>query len=183
RLRDAIAQWQATSVRPVLAALRAGGATRLRPGADAYDRFMRGGAAVDVAREILASMRADARARVLVIQSSVEEASAMDDLEQLAIIGGAVLIFLLVGMLLLRVVKRALGQVITSAEALEAGRYEEARAPARLPAPNRDLARLSLTFAHVADSLETRERQLQEDIEKLKELERLKTDFVSTVSH
>jgi nitrogen-specific signal transduction histidine kinase/CheY-like chemotaxis protein len=45
------------------------------------------------------------------------------------------------------------------------------------------MARLGQTFDRLAQSIATRERQLQDDIEKLKELERLKADFVSTVSH
>jgi signal transduction histidine kinase len=80
-------------------------------------------------------------------------------------------------------VARALGQVVVAAEALDAGRYDDARLPDVRTAPNRETARLAHTFDRLAHSIATRERQLQEDIEKLKELERLKTDFVSTVSH
>lgn len=113
----------------------------------------------------------------------VDEAATRDDLSTFLTSTGGLAVLLLLLMLLLRLVARTLNQVVAGAHAIDEGRYDEARLPDPDAAPNREMARLAHTFEQLAASTEQRERQLQDDVERLKELERLKRDFVSTVSH
>ena len=179
-LRRLVEDWQSTVVGPNIESRRARGGA---PAADAVQRMVNGMAMLDTARAAHILVRRDLRDQVVTLEAEMERASAYDDLELFVIFIGAVLIFLLLGTLMLRVVNRALQQGIRSAAALEAGRYAEARLPAAHASPNREMALLARSFEQLADGIEARERQLQRDIVKLTELERLKTDFVSTVSH
>ncbi|MDH5233646.1 MAG: ATP-binding protein [Gemmatimonadota bacterium] len=112
-----------------------------------------------------------------------EQAEAREAWDSLVIRIAALAVFVLLLTLIMRLVGRAMGQVVDAARALEAGHYREAHFPSASQAPNLETAQLAATFEQLASSIEQRERQLQDDIEKLTELERLKRDFVSTVSH
>lgn len=140
-------------------------------------------AAIDAIRYAHAQLMREVRDEVIQTEFEEETAAAGAEWETFLIRTAAVATFILLLSLLMRVVARALRQVIVAAQALDAGHYADARLPAAHRAPNREMATLTATFEHLAHSIETRERQLQEDIIKLKELEALKTDFVSTVSH
>ena len=138
---------------------------------------------LDTARALHADILREIRGRALELEQQRETAQAEDELQSFLILAAAVLAFLFIGTLLLRFVARELARVISAAEALDAGEYERARLPEAHLASNREMVQLSTAFRRVAASIATREQQLQEDIERLQELERLKTDFVSTVSH
>ncbi len=143
----------------------------------------RGADLIDSATRVQERAVRDLSEDVASIALMEEEASANEEWVSFLIWAAALAVFMLVLMLLMRLVSRALGQVVTASSALEKGRYDEARLPSSHLAPNREMAQLAQTFEQVALSIAQRERQLQDDIEKLKELERLKRDFVSTVSH
>lgn len=113
----------------------------------------------------------------------VDEASTRDDLSTFLTSTGGLAVVILLLYLLMRLVARALDQVIAAANALGAGRYAEASLPESGTAPNLEMAALALTFGRLAETTAVRERQLHDDIVKLRDLEQLKRDFVSTVSH
>jgi signal transduction histidine kinase/CheY-like chemotaxis protein len=183
RMTARMAQWDRNLVMPSFTLRRARGSAAFADGA-AGSRLMRSGLPlVDSVRAAHTELMRVVRERQIGLQAAAETAAAEGELETFVIRAAALAIFLLLLILLMRVVSRALRQVIEGAEALDAGNYDRARLPAVLSAPNAEMARLAFTFERLAHSIETRERQLQEDIEKLKELERLKADFVSTVSH
>lgn len=169
---------------------RANFATRRRMGYSAFAPGSAGARRVERGVELMNNMRADharvlreVRERLTQLKAEIETEAARAEWESFLIRAAAVAIFLLALTLLMRLLSRALTQVVTAAEALDAGRYDLARLPNYHKAPNLEMARLGLTFDRLAQSIATRERQLQDDIEQLKELERLKADFVSTVSH
>jgi signal transduction histidine kinase/CheY-like chemotaxis protein len=183
RITTHMAHWDRNIVMPSFTMRRARGSAAFVDGASG-SRLMRTGLdLVDSMRITHTEMMRVVRERQIGLQAQAETSAAEGELETFIIRAAALAIFLLLLILLMRVVSRALRQVIEGAEALDAGNYDRARLPAVSSAPNAEMARLAFTFERLAHSIETRERQLQEDIEKLKELERLKADFVSTVSH
>lgn len=183
RLRDRLRFWYDSIAGPNVALMREAGATAFAPGTPGAARVLRGAAIMTAAQDLQAIVLRDLREQVRATELESEQAAVLDELESFLIRALAVLVFLLLGTLLLRVVQRSLSQVVAAAGALEAGRYAQARLPDSHRAPNRELAALAWTFDRVAESIATRERQLQDDIVKLRELDRLKADFVSTVSH
>jgi signal transduction histidine kinase/CheY-like chemotaxis protein len=81
----------------------------------------------------------------------------------------------------LRRVTGTLDAIVFDARALAAGDH---RAAVRSVAGgSRELAQLGEAFGTLAAAVAEREHGLRDDIRQLKEVERLKTDFVSTVSH
>jgi signal transduction histidine kinase len=161
----------AGSARAALAALRDGVAadsTYLTPGGirERHDR--------------LASAVATA---VATAEAEATQADAEEELLGFATWTGGLAVFLLVLVLLMRLVSRALDRVIAAAAALDAGRYGDAALLAPERAPNHEMEQLARSFGRLAESIADRERRLQEDLDRLRELERLKRDFVSTVSH
>ncbi len=84
----------------------------------------------------------------------------------------------------LRMVTKTLSHVVDRATELAEGRYSGA-VDVRLAGSggSAELIELQLVFDRLAIAIESREQILQSDIEQLREVERLKTDFVSTVSH
>jgi signal transduction histidine kinase/CheY-like chemotaxis protein len=178
-----VAEWDRTVVAPNITARRRAGYAAFSPGTAGGARVREGTEFFDEMRaqhaNILRSIRRDA----IELQAEAERAAAVDEWDAFLLRAAAVAIFLLLLSLIMRVVARALNQVVGAAEALDAGRYEAARLPYAHRAPNAEIGRLAHTFDRLAQSIATRERQLQDDIEKLKELEALKADFVSTVSH
>ena len=183
RLRTQVAVYDADVVLPNFALRRAGSVTDFAPGTLGFGRTQRGLVAIDAMRAEHARVLREVRERVTALEAANDLEQAQDEWDSFLIRAGAVAIFLLSLTLIMRLLTRSLSQVVRAAESLDAGRYDEARLPYSHRAPNREMARLGLTFDRLALSIATRERQLQEDIEKLKELERLKADFVSTVSH
>ena len=183
RIEALVAQLDRDVVAPNFALRRFGGFTAFRPGSVGARNLARGAVLVDSLRLHHGVVERRLREQVIQLQLDAETTAAFGEWETFVIRAAAVAIFLLLLTLLMRVVARSLGQVVVAAEALDAGRYEDARLPNVRTAPNRETARLAHTFDRLALSIATRERQLQDDIEKLKELERLKADFVSTVSH
>jgi signal transduction histidine kinase len=142
-----------------------------------------GVAMTDEFRGVHTRMMRSLREDVIRLQAESETEAALDEWESFLLRAAAVAIFALLLTMLLRLVSRSLQQVVRAAQALDAGRYEDARLPNAHRAPNEEMASLARTFDRLAQSIEFREGQLQDDIEQLKELERLKADFVSTVSH
>jgi len=183
RMSSQMAEWDRSIVGPSFTLRRARGSAAFADGAAGTLLMRRGLPLIDSVRVTHSELMRVVRERQIGLRAAVETAAAEGELETFIIRAAALAIFLLLLILLMRVVSRALRQVIEGAEALDAGNYSRARLPAVTAAPNAEMARLAFTFERLAHSIETRERQLQEDIEKLKELERLKTDFVSTVSH
>ena len=81
----------------------------------------------------------------------------------------------------LRRVTRTLDAIVFDARALAAGDH---RAAVRSVAGgSRELGQLGAAFGTLAAAVAEREHGLRDDIRQLKEVERLKTEFVSTVSH
>lgn len=168
---------------PNFALAAAQGVRAFAPGTPGAARVKLGFTLMEEVRFEHALMLRDVRESSTQLEAEIELQAASDEWESFLIRAAAVAIFLLALTLIMRLLSRSLSQVVRAAEALDAGRYDEARLPNYLRAPNAEMSRLGLTFDRLAISIATRERQLQDDIEKLKELERLKADFVSTVSH
>jgi signal transduction histidine kinase len=147
------------------------------------DSLVLGAAVMDEFRAVHTRLMRSLREDVIRLEAESETEAALDEWEVFLLRAAAVAIFALLLTMLLRLVSRSLQQVVLAAEALDAGRYEDARLPNAHRAPNKEMASLGRTFDRLAHSIEQREGQLQDDIIQLKELERLKADFVSTVSH
>ena len=165
-------------------------ARRRRDGLDAFGRGAAGIAGLQRATRLMdrtlaiqARLVDEVHEDVVGMEIMVDEAATRDDLSTFLTSTGGLAVVILLLWLLMRLVRRALDQVIAAALALDAGRYAEARLPEAGTAPNREMAALARTFGQLAETTAQRERQLQDDIVKLRELERLKRDFVSTVSH
>lgn len=182
-LSDVVDDWDRRIVAPNISARRQFGYSAFTPGAAGARRVVEGTERYDVLREQHAAILRSIRRDVIELEADAERAAAMDEWESFLLRAAAVGVFLLLLSLMMRVVARSLNQVVGAAEALDAGRYEAARLPYAHRAPNAEMGRLAHTFDRLAQSIATRERQLQDDIVKLKELESLKADFVSTVSH
>ena len=165
-------------------------ARRRRDGLDAFEReavgiagLQRATLQMDRALALQARLVDQVHEDVVGMEIMVDEAATRDDLSTFLTSTGGLAVLILLLWLLMRLVRRALDQVIAAALALDAGRYAEARLPEAGTAPNREMAALARTFGQLAETTAQRERQLQDDIVQLRELERLKRDFVSTVSH
>ena len=182
-LRDALHLWLDSAYAPNVRLRQARGLHAFEDGAPGAASILRATALMARAMAIQTGLWRALRADVQAIEGEVEAAQSRDAWESLVIRMAALAIFLLLLTLILRMVGRALSDVVRAAEALELGRYREARLPEVHRAPNRETAQLARTFEQLAASIEERERQLQDDIVQLPELERLKADFVSTVSH
>lgn len=183
RIRVRAALYDAEVARPNVEAARRRGLAAFAPGSPGAARIARGVALMDGMRVEHALMLRELRENLTQVQADIDLRAAADEWESFLIRAAAVAIFLLALTLVMRLLSRWLSKVVKAAEALEAGRYDDARLPYHQRAPNAEMARLGRTFDRLAISIATREGQLQDDIEKLKELERLKADFVSTVSH
>ncbi len=182
RLIALVAAWDQSVVR----ALAEGEQDRWRDrrsSARAIDSLILGVAMTDEFRAVHTEMMRSLREDVISLEAESETDAALDEWESFLLRAAAVGMFALLLTMLLRLVSRSLNQVVLAAEALDAGRYADARLPNAHRAPNEEMASLARTFDRLAQSIEQREGQLQDDIEQLKELERLKADFVSTVSH
>jgi signal transduction histidine kinase len=183
RLRAALDEYDRRVAGPNFTSRRRLPFTAFGPGSEGNDRVKLGIVLIDGIRADHARVLREVRERLTELEAEIETTAARNEWESFLIRAAAVAIFILALTLLMRLLSRSLGQVVRAAEALDAGRYDDARLPHAHRAPNLEMARLGLTFDRLALSIATRERQLQDDIEKLKELERLKADFVSTVSH
>lgn len=183
RVHATARRWHDSIVAPNIALGRAQGIAAFAPGTLGADRTVLGLGLINRAAAQQAKLLRDIRNEVADAESDLERQTAFDELESILILVTAVVIFLLLGTLLLRVVARALEQVVVAADALAVGHYANARLPAVQSAPSQELGQLAQTFERLAANLEQRERLLHDDIDKLRELERMKAEFVSTVSH
>jgi len=182
-MRERLAAWRDSAVAPNLAMRRERGLAAFDGRGPGALRFLRSAVFMDSAlaahTRMMRDLQDDAQATTIL----VDEAATRDDLTTFLTSTGGLVVLLLLLNLLMRLVALAFGQVTTAARAIEAGAYGNARLPDHATAPNREMALLARTFEQLAASTERRELQLQDDVERLKELERLKGDFVSTVSH
>ncbi len=183
RVQEQAVRYDTEIARPNFVEVRSSGLLGFSPGSPGAARVRRGIALMESVRVEHALMLREVRENRTQLEAEIELGEAADEWESFLIRAAAVAIFFLALILVMRLLSRSLSKVVGAAEALEAGRYDEARLPYHQRAPNAEMARLGLTFDRLAISIATRERQLQDDIEQLKDLERLKTDFVSTVSH
>jgi signal transduction histidine kinase len=94
-------------------------------------------------------------------------------------LAGAVLLVLVVWM---RIVTRTLRRIVRSADAVAEGDYARVDLDAD-EGGSGELARLAAVFDRLALAVAEREQILRSDILQLRELEQLKSAFVSTVSH
>ncbi len=176
-------RWEREAFAPNVAARRSLGMRGFDAGTPGAARLQRGTDLTNAAVRAQEAAVRDLREDIAAIELLEEEGVAREELISFLIWTAALLIFILLLTLLMRLVAHALNQVVTAAQALDEGRYAAARLPEGHRAPNAEMARLATTFDKLARSIASRERQLHEDIDKLKELERMKRDFVSTVSH
>jgi len=182
-LRRALARWRREALAPNVALREARGLAVFGEGGPGAAGVRLGAVLVDSALAAQERLERALNGEVQVTAILADEAATRDDLTTFLASTGGLAVLLLLLTLLMRLVARALEQVMAAARAIDAGRYREVHFPDARVAPNREMAELSRSFAQLAASTEQRERQLQEDVERLKELERLKRDFVSTVSH
>ncbi|MEY4007472.1 MAG: hypothetical protein RLZZ467_499, partial [Gemmatimonadota bacterium] len=153
--------------------------TALRDGVAADSAYLTPGGI----RERHDRLAATVAAAVATAEAEAARADAEEELLGFVTWTGGLAVFLLVLVLLMRLVSRALDRVIAAAAALDGGRYADAALLAPERAPNHEMELLARSFGQLADSIAERERRLREDVDRLRELERLKRDFVSTVSH
>ena len=182
-MRARLAVWRDSAAVPNIAMRRASGLHAFEEAGPGLAGVRRSARLMDDAFRAQEALEDALHADVAATGLLVDEAATRDDLSTFLTSTGGLAVLLLLLMLLLRLVARTLNQVVEGAHAIDLGRYQEARLPDPDAAPNREMARLALTFEQLAASTEQRERQLQDDVVRLKELERLKRDFVSTVSH
>jgi signal transduction histidine kinase len=182
-LRRAIDRWRREALAPNIALREASGLAAFGEGGPGAGGVRLSAVLVDSALAAQARLERRLNAEVQVTAILADEAATRDDLSTLLTSTGGLAVLLLLLTLLMRIVARALEQVMAAARAIDAGRYREVHFPDSRVAPNREMAELSRSFEQLAASTEQRERQLQDDVERLTELERLKRDFVSTVSH
>jgi signal transduction histidine kinase len=79
-------------------------------------------------------------------------------------------------------VKRAIDSIVAGAEALVAGEYDKAKLP-DIANESREGSELAAAFDRLALAIAEREQIARSEILQLREVEQMKTDFVSTVSH
>lgn len=178
-----VATWFDSAFTPTIRLRQARGLAGFDRGSEGADLVVRGSDRMRRALLLQEQLQAELRRDLGTAALEAERFESTASWEELLILMAALAVFLLLLTLIVRLFGRALAQVIAAARALEAGRYREARFPSGERAPNRETAELAATFEQLATSIEQRERQLQDDIVKLKELDQLKRDFVSTVSH
>jgi signal transduction histidine kinase/CheY-like chemotaxis protein len=146
----------------------------------------RSGALVDDARrshQALLAALAAASDRASEASARRGEAERTDNWRLRLAVLGAMLTLILVN---LRVVTEALRRVIDGANALAEGRYHDVRGDDglhRAIGGSAELAELSVVFDRLALAIEEREQVMKSDLAQLREVEQMKTDFVSTVSH
>ncbi len=182
-IRAGLARWRAGAVDSNIALRRRAGLRAFDTGTPGAARVARSAQMMDGVLAVHERMMRDIHEDVVAVTILVDEAATRDDLTTFLTSTGGLAVLLLLLTLLMRLVARTLERVEVAAAAIDAGRYREVRLPDASEAPNREMSRLSRAFEQLAVATERRERQLQEDVERLKELERLKSDFVSTVSH
>jgi signal transduction histidine kinase len=124
---------------------------------------------VDAERGQLAELAADAD----------RLASRERFLLRIAAIGVGLLLIILVS----RRVATTLDTVVTAAEALAQGRYAAVRLPSGTSASSSELQRLAVAYEELARAVASREEALQNELQALKQVEEMKTEFVSMVSH
>ena len=124
--------------------------------------------------------------RVTRVQSELRAAEAtvqigLDSREALLVRLLLLAMIVLATVVSLRRVTGTLDAIVFDARALAAGDH---RAATRSnPGGSRELRQLGAAFGTLASAVAEREHGLRDDIRQLKEVERMKTDFVSTVSH
>jgi signal transduction histidine kinase/CheY-like chemotaxis protein len=182
-LRDALRLWHDTAMLPNVERRRTSGLSAFEPGTPGAEGIARSTALMDAALELQERLLDGLRGDVQLVELLVDEAATRDDLSTFLTSTGGLAVLILLLFLLMRLVRRALDQVVQAALALDAGHYADARLPESGTAPNREMALLASTFEQLAATTAKREQQLQDDIVELRDLERLKRDFVSTVSH
>lgn len=182
-LREALRLWHDRALLPNVELRRTAGLPAFAPGTPGADGIARSAALMDAALGLHGRLMDDLRGEVQLVELLVDEAATRDDLSTFLTSTGGLAVLILLLFLLMRLVRRALDQVVQAALALDAGRYADARLPESGTAPNHEMAQLASTFEQLAATTAKREQQLQDDIVKLRDLERLKRDFVSTVSH
>jgi signal transduction histidine kinase/CheY-like chemotaxis protein len=139
-------------------------------------QFDAGAAALDRLRSTVATQREIAR-ELTIDQTTLD--TREQSLLRLAVL--AIVIFLLV--LVTRTVRSTLATVVTGAEALAEGAYDQARLPPASDAPSIELQRLAVAFERLSVAVVQREASLHGEVRTLRELEQMKTEFVATVSH
>lgn len=182
-IAELLSQWEDASFVPNVALRRRSPVSVFGGGTPAAAALERGARIIGEAMRVQDDLARSLSDATIQTELAVDRDAAYYELENFLIWTAALAVFLLVLTLLMRLVARALQQVVAAAGALDAGEYARARLPDAHQAPNREMAHLATTFEQLAANIERRERQLQQDIVQLRELERLKRDFVSTVSH
>lgn len=175
RLDQATRSWKSAAAEHIAARTRGGSSPSI------VARDARVSAAMDSAR---AASVALARVTRLSADRTASEASVQLDLaEREALLIRLLLIAMIVlaTVASLRRVTSTLNAIVFDARALAAGDHQAALRS--VAGGSRELGHLGEAFGTLAAAVEEREHGLRDDIRHLKEVERMKTDFVSTVSH
>ena len=176
----AVSRWRREAAQPSIALVRSGA-----PPTDARIRaaVARGSALMDSVAVVHALLRG-ALASHAGLQRELTAQLARDDDRELLLVRAAVLVTaLLLLVFIVRAVRSSLNVVVRGAEALADGSYAGARIPTDAAASNAELARLATAFERLSIAVSHREETLQTEMRSLRELEHMKTEFVSTVSH
>jgi signal transduction histidine kinase len=121
--------------------------------------------------------------RVNEIRDEAAVQEALDRREQVLLRAAILAIVLLLVIVVTRTVRTTLADVVRSAEALAQGRYAAATLPTGIDAPSSELQRLATVFTNLSRAVAAREGSLQDEVQSLREIEQIKTEFVATVSH
>ena len=176
-----IALWRTTSADADIAGRRAGSLDDETPG-DLRDRLSVSRSTMDAARRAHAALLRHVEsvsAATVVDERAFAEVRRRDSFLARIAVAAAVLLVLVVWM---RVVTRTLRRIVRSADAVAEGDYERIALDAD-EGGNGELARLAAVFDRLALAVAEREQILRSDILQLRELEQMKSAFVSTVSH
>jgi signal transduction histidine kinase len=182
RLDEVVSDWTAATAEEEPVPQQAGGEPE-HPGALSHLHALQRGA--PYLAEVRATHTALARAvHAEVVKATgaasdaLEERSRQTLLRRLAFIAAILLLLSTAS----RKIDQTLSAIVRVADALAAGDYARARIDDTLSLSH-EMQALAKTFDTLGLAIAERERILKSDILQLREVERLKTDFVSTVSH
>ncbi len=137
----------------------------------------------DIARLQQVALRRAVDADRRQLEELATDADRLAGRERLLLRVAAIGVGLFLIILVSRRVATTLERVVGAAEALAASRYDAVRLPTGAEAGSRELQRLAVAYEALARAVASREDALQREVRTLKEVEEMKTEFVSTVSH
>jgi signal transduction histidine kinase len=155
------------------------GAGRHTDATDSLEQYV--AVMMDSSRTATATLQRTARIQAELMAAEASSQIDLDSRESLLVRLLLLAMIVLATVASLRRVTSTLDAIVFDARALAAGDHRSA--VKSVAGGSRELGQLGEAFGTLAVAVAEREHGLRDDIRQLKEVERLKTDFVSTVSH